>query len=90
MTQPIQPEFHETMNALAHGLDDIFNGTKLPGLPRKSEVCFVLLTTRFGDIHGGRVNYISNGERQDVIATLRELLARFEGRYVDGATEARQ
>lgn len=83
MADPIESEFANLMNELAAGLDELLNGPSLPGLPKKSQVCFVLLTTRFGDITGGRVNYISNGDRQDIIATLRELLARFEGRYVD-------
>ena len=45
----------------------------------KKRWAFVLLTAEFGVIRDGRVNYISNGEREDMVAMLRELLARFEG-----------
>ena len=76
---PIQEEQREVMNGLARGLDDIFNPPPLPGLPRTKKIGFVLLTAYFGQIENGRVNYISNGERADMVAMLRELLARFEG-----------
>jgi hypothetical protein len=42
------------------------------------------LTAEFGKIEGGRVNYISNGNREDMLAMMREYLARAEGRYQDG------
>lgn len=75
MTEPIEPEFYEMMNALAHGLDELFNGAQRP-----KKVGFVLLSFYFGDQQGGRVNYISNGKREDIVTALKELLARFEGR----------
>lgn len=81
---PIQEEQRATMNALAQGLDDIFNPPPLPGLPRTKKVGFVLLTAYFGQIEDGRVNYISNGEREDMVAMLKELLARFEGQPETG------
>lgn len=76
---PIQEEQRAVMNHLAHSLDDIFNSPPLPGLPRTKKIGFVLLTAYFGQIEDGRVNYISNGEREDMIAMMKELLARFEG-----------
>lgn len=76
--KPIQPEFHALMNALASGIDQALNGPKLPGVPPK--VGFVLLCAEFGKIEGGKVNYISNGQRADMIAMLKEYLARLEGR----------
>lgn len=75
MDDPIQAEFHAMMNDVARELDGFFNGT---GTPR---IGFVLLTAEFGKIEGGRVNYISNGRREDMIAMLSEYLARVEGRY---------
>jgi hypothetical protein len=36
----------------------------------------------------GRMNYISNADRDDMVAALHELLARFEGRYQDGGGRA--
>lgn len=78
MSDPIEAEQRKLMNALAEGLDHVFNGTR-KGHDRK--VAFVLLTARFGDYDNGRVNYISNGERADIVSMMKELIARFEGRY---------
>lgn len=76
---PIIAEQRERMSLLARALDEQFNGD-LRGHDRK--VAFVLLTAKFGDFDGtGRVNYISNGERADIITMMKELIARFEGRY---------
>ena len=77
MTAPIQAKYREMMNATAAALDDVFNGPP----PRAKNVAFVLLTAEFGKIEGGRVNYISNADRADTIAMLKEWLARAEGRY---------
>ena len=79
MPDPIQPELHRAMNNLARVIDTALNGKPKPS--RKPRVGFILLTAEFGKIEGGRVNYISNGERADMIAMLREYLARVEGRY---------
>lgn len=80
MADPIQPEYHRAMNELAHGIDGVLNGPRQPGV--KPKLGFVLLVAEFGKIEDGRVNYISNGERQDMLAMLREYLARAEGRAV--------
>lgn len=74
---PIQADQRELMNAIARALDDVFN----PGETRR--IAFVVLTAKFGDYEGGRVNYISNGERADIISMMKETIARFEGRYID-------
>jgi len=78
MSDPIQSEYRQMMNGLAGGVDEMLNGkTK----PRK--VAFVILMAEFGKIEGGRVNYISNGEREDCISMMKEWIARVEGRYAD-------
>lgn len=74
---PIEADQRAMMNALAKTLDDFFN----PGDRRN--IAFVLLTAKFGDIEEGRVNYISNGKRADIVSMMKETTARFEGRYVD-------
>lgn len=84
---PIQEKFRKQMNRLAQVIDEFFNGKSKPN--RKRTVGFILLTAEFGKIDGGRVNYISNGEREDMIAMMREYLARVKGRYSDG-TETKQ
>ena len=85
MVAPIQDQYLKSMNKLAKVIDEWFNGKRKPG--RKPKVGFVLLTAEFGKIDGGRVNYISNGERADMIAMLREYLSRVEGRYSEPTTK---
>lgn len=75
-TDPIQAQYHETMNALAEGIDRILNGDTRP-----RHTAFVLLVAGFGQIDGRRVNYISNGDREDCISMMKEYIARNEGRY---------
>jgi hypothetical protein len=75
--RPIQAEHHAKMNAVAKVLDELFN----PGDTRR--VAFVVLTANMGDYEGGRVNYISNGDRADIVSMMKETIARFEGRYAE-------
>jgi hypothetical protein len=73
---PIEPKYRESMQAVALGLDQVFNGdTK--GAQRK--VGFVLLVFEYGEAEG-RANYISNGaDRKDVVTLFKEQIKRFEG-----------
>lgn len=80
MADPIQDEYRTAMNLIANVLDSAFNGDKRG---KDREIAFVVLISRFNEIDNGRVNYISNGEREDIISMLKEITARFEGRYVD-------
>jgi len=74
---PIQQKYHDMMNAVAHGLDDVFNGDA-KGADR--ETGFVLLVFPFGTADGSRCNFISNGaDRRDVVTLMKEMIARFEG-----------
>jgi hypothetical protein len=72
----------ERMNDLARWNDRALNFTG------EKKYGFVLLVAEFGKIDHGRVNYISNGQRADMIAMVREWLARAEGRFVEGARDA--
>ena len=76
--QPVTDEHRESMNELARMLDAYFNADVKP-----KRVGFALLIYNFAeDIKGtGRVNYIGNGERAEVLTALKELVARWEGRY---------
>jgi len=76
MTEPIQDEYRETMNLLAKFLDRSFNG-EARGKDRMTG--FVLLVFPFGDGKRDRINYISNGNRDDIVIALKEIVARFEG-----------
>lgn len=73
---PIEPEYIEKMNAIAHALDEVFNGELRH--PNKT-TGFVLLVFPFGSKEG-RSNFISNGaDRKDLVALFKEMIARFEG-----------
>ena len=77
MADPIQAKYRELMNAVAHAIDEMFNGDA-KGQDR--ETGFVLLVFPFGDADGARCNYISNGaDRRDMVSLLREMAARFDG-----------
>ena len=82
MTDPIQEKHRVMMNELAATLDELFNGKAKP-----RRIFFTLLVGEFGKMEGGRINYISNGNREDMSASIRELLARWEGRYREEGTE---
>lgn len=71
---PIEPEYIDKMNALAHMLDEFFNG-EAKGHDRQNG--FILMVFKFGD--DGRCNYISNADRKDVVTLLKEQIKRFEG-----------
>jgi hypothetical protein len=76
-------EQNDFMKAVAAGLDDVFNAGWNEGKPRR--IGFALLTYEFGEpIAGtGRVNYIGNGRREDVLVAMKEVVARWEGRRPD-------
>lgn len=72
----------DMMNALAASLDEVLNGIS-KGEDRK--VGFVLLTYNLGELGEDRlnhVNYVGNGERSDVYAALKELIARWDGQVM--------
>jgi hypothetical protein len=71
---PIEAEFRAKMNELAIYIDKLFNGEKV-GAAR--EVGFVLLVSKFGN--NKRCNYLSNCERADTIAMMKETAARLSG-----------
>lgn len=71
----IQAEYRKAMNDLARELDHRFNGDG----PKK--IGFALLIYDFGAADGRRMNYIGNGQRDEVKTAIKELLARWEGRY---------
>ena len=75
--QPIEPAFRALMAALADGTDRILNGDPPPPPRRwKKKNGFVLLAFEFGRTAGGRVNYISNADRRDMVDALKAFLLR--------------
>lgn len=82
---PIQPEARSAMNVLAEVIDKALNG---PKGEKPRQWGFALLVFQFGvpdDSH--RMNYIGNGQRDDVLVAIKELAARWEGRYAETAGE---
>ena len=75
----IEERHRAAMNALAAAIDDLFNGADCK--PEDKKVGFFLTCWNFGE-EGGRFNYISNAEKLDVRAMLKDVIARIEGRMV--------
>jgi hypothetical protein len=72
------------MNAIARVLDETLNGDPATRGPGERKTGFALLVFPFcqpNDEH--RANYISNANREDMIAIMKEFIARAEGRYHD-------
>ena len=73
---PIEEKHYAMMNALADVLDDAFTGHG-----------FMLMVFDL-ETHSGRMNYISNANRDDMIAALKEFIAHSEGRIVEPPADA--
>jgi len=69
---PVAQEYADKMTAVARSIDQFFNGAE-----GGKTVGFVLMVFPFGN--GGRCNYMSNANRDDIVATLKEQIRRFEG-----------
>lgn len=80
---PIQEKYREQMNALAHSLDELLNGEGgAAARPNAQRVGFFLAV--FDMEHAGpapgRFNYISNSDKTDVRAMMKEIEARITAR----------
>lgn len=77
--QPIEPTLHELMNDIG----------KIIGRALRNHAGekygFALLM--FGLEEGGRMNYISNCDRGDMLVAMKEFIARNEGRYEENFTK---
>ena len=69
----------QDMQAIAVTLDKHLNGS---GGERR--IGFAVFVFEFGRTEGGRVNYVSNAARPEMITAVKEWLARAEGRYAEG------
>lgn len=75
---PMRDVTREFLQAIAGNLDEILNGREEP-----KKIGFALLVYPFSQeaTEGtGRVNYIGNGKREDVLIAMKEIVARWEGR----------
>jgi hypothetical protein len=73
---PIEQKYRDHMNKVMAALTQLFPGTGV-----------ALLVFEFGDAK--RINWISNADRTDMIAAMKEFIARNEGTY-QPAPEAKQ
>lgn len=77
---PIEPRNILKMNALAEGIDKILNGDAAgPGSGIERQWGFAFLVFPFGEKPDGRMNYISNGNREDMLVAMKEFIAKSEG-----------
>lgn len=80
---PIQEKYREQMNALAHALDEMLNGEGgAKARPANKRVGFFLAVYDM-EHEGpapGRFNYISNSDKTDVRAMMKEIEARISAR----------
>lgn len=67
--RPIEADYRESMNKIAHVLGDIF----------PPPIGFTLMIFMTGT-HEGRMNYISSASREDMIVAMKEFIANNEGR----------
>jgi hypothetical protein len=72
---PIEPQYAARMQAMGSVIDDFLNGPK----PAQRKNGFILMVFEMGDIPHGRMNYLSNARREDVVTALKEQLSYFEG-----------
>ena len=80
--QEVEEKYKAQIRAVAEVLDDFLNGTTRPRV-----VGFAVLMFDFGNPTGARMNYISNGERSDMLTAMKEFIARNEGRVIDTETK---
>lgn len=86
MNQPIEKKYHDFLNSVANGLDSIFNGPDCPA--DKKVTGFFLFAYDFKKgPEQGRMNYISNSHRDDVLTGLKEMVAHLEGRLHNHETK---
>lgn len=77
--QPVRMNAGEAMQYLASNIDFFLNGEVKP-----QKNGFVLLVFPFQGDPGERTNYVGNCNRAETVMALREIVARFEARYIDG------
>jgi hypothetical protein len=72
--QPIEAPMRKVMNDIGNLLGDAIRESG-------GGYGFALLVFPFGDDPGGRMNYVSNARREDMLVAMKEFIARNEGRY---------
>lgn len=82
--QPIQEEYRAWLKAVAQTIDELLNGDPKTRVGEKQHGFIVMMFPfdELGSEGKGRVNYISNANREDVLVMLKEQIAHFEGRHL--------
>lgn len=62
----------EQMQAIAAGMDNVLNGQG------ETKFGFVVLVYPMNGKEGNRTNYVSNGNRSEVIAAMKEIVERLD------------
>ena len=88
MPEPIQKEQFANMNVIAKTLDDIFNGKDAKQGEKKRG--FTLLVFPFGETPDGRINYISNSERESMLVAMKEFIAKNVGNFHENDNKTEQ
>jgi hypothetical protein len=78
--QPLEPILQEIMNDIGHIIADVLKKTTA-GSEHKYGFCLMMFGLTGGE--SMRMNYIANVVREDMIAAMKEFIARQEGRYFD-------
>lgn len=73
--QPIQPELRQIMNDIGRVIAQAMKETVGP------DYGFALLMFGLAGDEKGRMNYLCNCNREDMLAAMKEFIARAEGRY---------
>jgi hypothetical protein len=68
---PIEEDLCISMNAVAFALDDVFKGKGF---------CLLVFDVNTTE---GRINYVSNVDRGDMICAMKEFIASCEGRVME-------
>jgi hypothetical protein len=76
--QPIEPVLHDVMNRLGRLIGEAL---KEATTNSKERYGFCLLMFGLTGEEGMRMNYIANVDREDMLASMKEFIARNEGRY---------
>lgn len=71
----INPTMTPEVQAVGESIADVIAGSLPPGHG------FALLIFEFG--HGGNVSWISNAERDGLVAAMKDVIAKLEGRVLD-------
>lgn len=76
--QPIEPALVEIMNDIGRAIGQAL---KEHTAKHKERYGFALLMFALGEGEDHRMNYVSNCDRADMLASMKEFIARAEGRY---------